>query len=597
MSPPQQIEQNVVLIEENVKQILKCLGEDHNRPGLVDTPRRVTRAWVDFLSGYDHKKQAVEMVQSALFTINDEKVIHSKNQSSFYADKNINSSNEELILNDDLISNINNTNSSEFHAKNSIFNGDISSNSSQNSLSNSADNASIQFSSIGDYLDFTNKSCTTTSSLESTLQSSSNLGQTNNHAFSRENLSTQNTEVENNLNRPQINLNFSRADNFEKQLIVVKDVEFVSISSEDLWPVLGKCHVGYVPGESGLVVGLSKIARICRCLSQRLTNQQQLLQQLISTIQHGLNPLGVAVLIEMQYLQFGGSIQTKFMVSYQGCFWNRSDQRFLQDFVTAMALHGIDTDLAVQVPCKNGNGHSQHFLSQIQHEEFPDQQNFDSSDDDSLESSNFFTGIGQNGEINDDLNCKNNFENLLELSKSVQRMLQTCIRQSLIVPQSSCVRYAERLLQQCTPSNPKFFSQDFFSVVKLKNLHSFPDIQGFGCRFSSMCEHHILPFYGKFWIITQKAKNFTLSACKELVGKFSCKLQMQERLTQQISEGVGQCDGVMVVCEAYHMCMLARGVQSRNSNTVTVMSRGCFDSDFGLRRKILASVRRDQMDF
>eukprot|EP01024_Parvocaulis_polyphysoides_P048508 TRINITY_DN46300_c0_g4_i1.p1 TRINITY_DN46300_c0_g4~~TRINITY_DN46300_c0_g4_i1.p1 ORF type:complete len:169 (-),score=37.78 TRINITY_DN46300_c0_g4_i1:75-581(-) len=95
------------LIEENVKQILKILGEDSNRPGLVDTPKRVARAWEDFLSGYFHANQPVEMVKSALFKIHDnddddndfEQEKKNFDQMDFTFDKNVaNSLNGDTVV-------------------------------------------------------------------------------------------------------------------------------------------------------------------------------------------------------------------------------------------------------------------------------------------------------------------------------------------------------------------------------------------------------------------------------------------------------------------------------------------------------------------
>eukprot|EP01024_Parvocaulis_polyphysoides_P029493 TRINITY_DN2659_c1_g1_i2.p1 TRINITY_DN2659_c1_g1~~TRINITY_DN2659_c1_g1_i2.p1 ORF type:complete len:213 (-),score=19.07 TRINITY_DN2659_c1_g1_i2:188-826(-) len=199
------------------------------------------------------------------------------------------------------------------------------------------------------------------------------------------------------------------------------------------------------------------------------------------------------------------------------------------------------------------------------------------------------------------LNASNNYDQkvelLLKLSQHVQKMMQLCVPASIQVPQYACMRYSDRLLQQCTYTKNENYVD--FKVKKLQKIDQNFDqnLQGYGCRFSSMCEHHILPFYGKFWIIIKNATNFSINNCQQLVNTYSRRLQMQERLTQQICEGVGECEGVMVVCEAYHMCMLARGVQSRKSNTVTIISRGCFETDFELRRKILGFVRRDQTDF
>eukprot|EP01025_Chloroclados_australasicus_P013164 TRINITY_DN16252_c1_g2_i1.p1 TRINITY_DN16252_c1_g2~~TRINITY_DN16252_c1_g2_i1.p1 ORF type:complete len:503 (-),score=35.71 TRINITY_DN16252_c1_g2_i1:342-1850(-) len=490
------IQQNICDEGQYVRDILRALGEDSNRQGLIDTPRRVSQAWSDLLSGYHHDNDPVNMIKSALFNIRDE-VNHNKNN------KNTNSCDCEL------------GNSS---SKNHICDCQDSDNFS----SDRSDSSAIDIDSSG--------SCGSSSSIKDNEQSF-------------------------------------------KQMVVVKDVEFVSISSEDLWPVLGKCHVGYVPGTSGLVVGLSKIARVCRCLSSRITDQNQLAQQLISSLSKGLQPLGVAVMIEMQFTQIGGKISTELLASYSGCFLNRSEG-FLDDFVTAMALHGIDTDSATQVPYKNGNGHYCN-LQEPRIQSNLIRENTSYSTDEPRQLFQLST--------------------LLSISKAVERLLKSTLPNNPQIPSSACIRYAQRLVQQCTQQHP----MQYCKVVKLQSFvqEANSGLDGYGCRFSSMCEHHILPFYGNMWIVAKNAQNLNPSKCSEIVQQFSHRLQMQERLTQQICQGIGECEGVIIVCEAYHMCMLARGVQSRRSCTVTVTSQGCFDNDTSQRSRVLGIIRRDRSAF
>ena len=91
--------------------------------------------------------------------------------------------------------------------------------------------------------------------------------------------------------------------------------------------------------------------------------------------------------------------------------------------------------------------------------------------------------------------------------------------------------------------------------------------------FFSMCEHHILPFYGKAHVAYIPDGHITgLSKIARVVDIFSHRLQVQERLTQQIKEGV------MVVIEAKHMCMQMRGVEKQNSITTTSAYSGVFES-------------------
>mgnify|MGYP002745371562 FL=1 len=100
--------------------------------------------------------------------------------------------------------------------------------------------------------------------------------------------------------------------------------------------------------------------------------------------------------------------------------------------------------------------------------------------------------------------------------------------------------------------------------------------------FFSMCEHHILPFYGKAHVAYIPDGHITgLSKVARVVDIFSHRLQVQERLTQQIKDCINDTlkpQGVMVVLEAKHMCMQMRGVEKQNSITTTSAYSGVFDS-------------------
>ncbi len=113
----------------------------------------------------------------------------------------------------------------------------------------------------------------------------------------------------------------------------------------------------------------------------------------------------------------------------------------------------------------------------------------------------------------------------------------------------------------------------------------------------SLCEHHMLPFFGRCHIgYIPQGRVFGLSKLARLVDCFARRLQLQERLTQQIARII--CDslspeGVGVVVEARHLCMMMRGVEKQNSRMVTSAMLGSFHDSVATRNEFLQLIRQD----
>jgi GTP cyclohydrolase I len=163
---------------------------------------------------------------------------------------------------------------------------------------------------------------------------------------------------------------------------------------------------------------------------------------------------------------------------------------------------------------------------------------------------------------------KSNYEEIIDLlgeDKDREGLLKTPERASK----------AMKFLTEGYEKDPKqilqsaMFEEEYNEMVIVKDIELY-----------SLCEHHMLPFFGKAHIAyIPKGRIVGLSKIPRVVDVFARRLQVQERLTEQILDCINDTlhpDGVAVVIEASHMCMMMRGVQKQNSTTTTSGFRGSF---------------------
>jgi GTP cyclohydrolase I len=127
------------------------------------------------------------------------------------------------------------------------------------------------------------------------------------------------------------------------------------------------------------------------------------------------------------------------------------------------------------------------------------------------------------------------------------------------------------------------FEEEHHNMVLVKDIEMY-----------SMCEHHMLPFFGKVHVAyIPNGKIVGLSKLPRVVEIFARRLQVQERLTEQVAQAlmdVLEPQGVGVVIEAAHLCMMMRGVEKQNSKTVTSAMKGVFLQDLRTREEFLRLV-------
>ncbi len=133
--------------------------------------------------------------------------------------------------------------------------------------------------------------------------------------------------------------------------------------------------------------------------------------------------------------------------------------------------------------------------------------------------------------------------------------------------------------------NKAVFDEDYDEMVVMKDLDVF-----------SLCEHHLLPFYGKCHVAyIPKGKIIGLSKIPRIVNVFARRLQVQERLTHQIAMCLKEAlnpHGVAVIIEALHLCMAMRGVEKQNATCTTSTMLGVFRSDRGTRMEFMSLVNK-----
>jgi GTP cyclohydrolase I len=133
------------------------------------------------------------------------------------------------------------------------------------------------------------------------------------------------------------------------------------------------------------------------------------------------------------------------------------------------------------------------------------------------------------------------------------------------------------------------FHEDCSEMVLVKDI-----------EFYSLCEHHLLPFYGRVHVgYIPDGRIIGLSKIPRIVDVFARRLQVQERMTQQIAQALQEAlrpKGVGVVADARHLCMMMRGVQKQNSSALTSCLLGAFQTDSKTRGEFLSFVRGLRID-
>ncbi len=180
-----------------------------------------------------------------------------------------------------------------------------------------------------------------------------------------------------------------------------------------------------------------------------------------------------------------------------------------------------------------------------------------------------------------------------QLAKILRELGEDPNREGLLRTPERAAQALEFLTSGYRTSLDRILNGALFSV-KYDEMVIVKDIE-----FFSLCEHHLLPFFGKVHVAyLPREKVLGLSKIPRIVDMFARRLQLQERMTQQIAQSLEHAInplGVGVVCEARHLCMMMRGVEKQHSGAVTSSMLGAFRSRKETRDEFLSLVSHNSL--
>ncbi|XP_010547125.1 PREDICTED: GTP cyclohydrolase 1 [Tarenaya hassleriana] len=351
-------------------------------------------------------------------------------------------------------------------------------------------------------------------------------------------------------------------------LVVVRDLDHYSYCESCLLPFQVRCHIGYVPSGQR-VLGLSKFSRVADVFAKRLQDPQRLADDICSALQHWVKPSGVAVVLQCSHIHFP-SLDMNFLDSSHhgfvkllvssgsGAFEDESSDLW-GEFLSLLKFKGINTHNL----CRNGS--VKEWCPSVK-----SSSKFSPSDSEMVSAvSSILRSLGE------DLSRK-------ELVGTPSRFLKWMMsfQNANLEMKLGGFGYGE------TDTKSK-------GEVKGRRLHSELNLP-----FWSMCEHHLLPFYGVvhigYFCPDDGYTPIGESLVQSVVHFYGFKLQVQERMTRQIAETLSPLVGgdIIVVAEAGHSCMISRGIEKFGSSTATIAVMGRFSTDLSARSMFLDSIQK-----
>ncbi|XP_076921763.1 GTP cyclohydrolase 1-like [Bidens hawaiensis] len=348
-------------------------------------------------------------------------------------------------------------------------------------------------------------------------------------------------------------------------LVLVRDIDLFSYCESCLLPFQVKCHVGYIPS-SQRVVGLSKLSRVADIFARRFQDPQHLADDICFGLHHGINPTGVAVVLQCSHIHFP---------NFQLAILESNHKRFAKTIVGS----GLGTF----------------------------------EDKDSVNWIDFFGLLRCRGISLDNIRSRNSLKDSwcpsrsqkvgpsgnpdMEIAvASILRSLgQDPCRKDLVGTPSRFIKWLLNFKDSNLEMKLNGLATISLRPIGLGNNNKKLVRSEVNLSLWSLCEHHLLPFYGLVHIGYMSGEEINpigKSLLQSIVHFHGFKLQVQERLTRQIAETVSPLLGgdIMVVVEANHTCMISRGIEKFGSNTATIAVLGRFSNDALARSQFLQMI-------
>jgi GTP cyclohydrolase I len=365
-------------------------------------------------------------------------------------------------------------------------------------------------------------------------------------------------------------------------IVLVRDIPVFSTCAETFMPFYGVIHVGYVP-KAGVIVGLSKLARVAEVYARRLQTPDGLARAVAQALQDVASPLGVGV--SFSGVQLGPfAPRTMTGKACTGCFATEKSV-WWDEFEALVSLGGGTSELSRGVwgnvcgACDDAApfpvaGGAEASMDAVANEAAK------------TVSEDVYAGVLR---LFHALNLQERVYEATEGTRTVEETarkfssLLAAMRSGDDAPFSP-IEEAVRNAVAC--ENDPTTSEE---VCVMSDLHM-----------STVCEHHLLPFHGTVSVAycSASASSTPLSrdVLQAIVSRHSRRLQVQERLTRDVAEEVNALTGgvgVMVAARAAHLCMVSRGVEKPGSSTCTVTKLGRFAREPELRANVWARLCTD----